>query len=88
VSKEDITLEILDNTIRIKGQRTSEKQEEDKKRGYHRVERSFGSFQRSVQIPGGFKADAVEAKFQNGVLRVTLPKREEAKPRTITVQSS
>lgn len=88
VSKDDITLEILDNVVTIKGERKSEKKEEDKKKGYHRVERSYGSFQRSVQIPGGFKSDAVEAKFDNGVLRVTLPKPEEAKPRTITVQPS
>lgn len=88
VSKDDITLELLDNVVTIKGERKSEKKEEDKKKGYHRVERTHGSFQRSVQIPGGFKSDAVQAKFNNGVLRITLPKPEESKPRTITVQPS
>lgn len=88
VSKDEIKLEMIDNAVSIKGERKSEKTEEDKKRGYHRVERSYGSFQRSVQIPGGFKSDGVQAKFDNGVLRVTLPKPEESKPRTITVQPS
>lgn len=86
VSKDDISLEVLDNVVSIRGERKSAKSEEDKSRGYHRVERSYGSFHRSVQIPGGFKADQVQAKFENGVLRVTLPKPEESKPRTITVQ--
>lgn len=84
VNKDDVSLEILDNVVTIKGERKSEKTED--KKGFHRVERMYGSFQRSVQIPGGFKSDDVQAKFENGVLHITLPKREESKPRTITVQ--
>ncbi len=84
ISKDDVRLEVQDNVISLKGERKNEKKDENNN-GYHRIERRYGSFQRSVQIPGGFKSQGVEAKFENGVLRITLPKPDERKPRVITV---
>ena len=84
VNKEDIELTVLDNALTIKGERKSEK--EAKEEGYHRVERRYGSFQRSFHVPGGFDPGKVSANFDKGVLRVTLPKREESKPKQIEVK--
>lgn len=86
IKKEDIKIEVNDDVLTIKGERKDE--HEEKKKDYHRIERQYGSFRRSVSIPGGIKHDAVEAKFDDGVLRVTLPKREDAKPRQIEVKAS
>lgn len=83
LKKEDIHLEVIENTLTIKGERKSER--ETKKDGFRRVERSYGSFQRSVEVPGGFDAENVSAKFEDGVLKVRMPKREETKPRRIAV---
>jgi len=83
MKKDDIELVVVDNVVTLKGERKNE--HESKSDGYHRFERRYGSFQRSFEIPGGFEADKVKAEFENGVLHVTLPKREEAKPKQITV---
>lgn len=84
VKKEDVELTIVDNVVTIKGERKREEQVEEN--GYHRVERSHGSFQRSFTFPEGFDGGNVKAHYENGVLRVTLPKREEAKPKRIEVK--
>ena len=84
VDKEDIQLTVLDNALTIKGERKTEN--ETKEKGYRRVERQYGSFERSFRVPGGFDASKVSAKFDKGVLRVTLPKREESKPKRIEVK--
>lgn len=86
LKKEDIELTAVDNMITVKGERKHE--EEVKENGYQRVERRYGTFQRTFEIPGGFDADKVEAHFEDGVLHVKLPKREEAKPRHIDVKIS
>ncbi|MCL4690997.1 MAG: Hsp20/alpha crystallin family protein [Candidatus Hydrogenedentes bacterium] len=83
MKKEDIELSVVDNMISINGERKHEA--EEKENGYHRIERRYGTFQRSFEIPGGFDAEKVNARFEDGVLHVTLPKREEAKPRHIEV---
>ncbi len=83
IGKDDITIEALGDVVTIKGERKHEAGEEEK--GYRRVEGRYGSFERSFKVPGGFNAEAIEAKFENGVLSVTLPKREETKPRQIEV---
>lgn len=88
VNKENVTLEILENVLTIKGERKNVKTSEDKISGFHRTERAYGSFQRAIRIPGRFNSGAVNATFENGVLKVTLPKPEETKPRVITVQSN
>ena len=84
LNKEDVHIEVADNVLTIKGERKDEKEEKDK--NYHRIERMFGSFARSVALPAGFDASRVSAKFDNGVLTVSLPKPEERKPRRIEVK--
>lgn len=86
IKKDDIQIEVNNDVLTIKGERKEE--HEEKEKDYHRMERQYGSFRRSISIPGGIKHDAVEAKFDDGVLRVTLPKREDTKPRRIEVKAS
>ena len=68
----------------IKGEKKREK--EEKKENYHFVERTYGSFTRSVQIPGQVQGERVKASYTDGVLKVTLPKSEEAKRKEIKVK--
>lgn len=86
MKKEDVSIEVNDDVLTIKGERKSE--HEETRKDYYRIERQSGSFRRCITIPGGFKADAVDAKFEEGVLRVTLPKPDDAKPRRIEVKTS
>jgi HSP20 family protein len=72
VEEKDIDLTIADGTLTIRGEKHYEK--EDKDRQYHRVERSYGHFQRVISLPGDAKEDAIEAKFKNGILTLTIPK--------------
>ena len=73
------------NQLSIKGTR---KRPELENGSWHRCERGFGSFSRMVELPGNADAEKVSAEFCNGVLTITLPKSEEAKPRKITVKTS
>ena len=84
LKREEVQLEILENVLTIKGERTRAAEETSDR--YRHVERSYGQFNRSIKVPGGFDADGVEATFENGVLTVTLPKRPEAKTRLIEVK--
>lgn len=84
LKKDEVHIEVADNVLSIKGERKEEKEEKEK--NYHRVERSFGSFARSVALPNGFDGSKVSAKFADGVLTVTLPKHEERKPRRVEVK--
>ncbi len=86
IGREDVHIEVNEDVLTIRGERKSE--HEEKHKDYHCVERQSGSFRRCITIPGGFKSDAVDAKFEEGVLRVTLPKRDDAKPRRIEVKAS
>lgn len=79
----DFDLSVENNTLTLRGERRFEKKSEGD--NYHRVERSYGSFTRSFTLPPTVKVDDVQAEFKDGVLRVTLPKREEVKPRQIQV---
>jgi HSP20 family protein len=83
LSHEDISLEIQDNTLTLSGERKAE--HESRERGWYRVERSFGSFSRSLTLPEGVDADAVTAEFEKGVLEVRIPKPEERKPRRVQI---
>lgn len=83
MKKEDIDLSVMENMVTIKGERKSEHRAGEA--GYQRFERQTGTFQRSFEIPGGFDGAKVEAQYENGVLTVKLPKREESKPRQINV---
>lgn len=78
VEDKDIELELDDDVLTIKGEKKLEKEEKDEKTGYHLMERSYGSFARSVRLPYAVKAESVTAEFDKGVLRVTCPKPAEA----------
>ena len=83
LSESDVKIELDDNVLTISGERKSEHQ--DRKAGYYRVERSYGSFRRSLALPEGVEADAVKATFENGVLEVTVPKPAQAQPRRVQI---
>jgi HSP20 family protein len=85
VDVKDIDITLTDGLLTIKGEKQKEK--EDKQEHYHRVERLYGSFSRSFGLPAGVKADAIDAKYKDGVLTVSLPKAEEVKPKRIEVSS-
>jgi HSP20 family protein len=84
VEQKDIEVRIEDNTLTLKGERKHEG--EVRKENYHRIERYFGSFQRSFSLPGNIRQDNVSATCDRGVLTVTLPKKEETKPKQIKVE--
>jgi HSP20 family protein len=84
LKREDIDLRVENSTLTLRGER---KQEKDvAKESYHRVERAYGTFTRSFSLPTTVDTEKVRAAFADGVLTVTLPAREEAKPRQIQVQ--
>jgi HSP20 family protein len=83
VSMKDIDVRIEDGTLTLSGERKFEKASD--KGGYHRIERSYGSFKRYFSLPESVDAEKVGAAYENGVLKVTLPKKELAKPRSIKV---
>ena len=86
MKKEDFDLSIENNVITIRGERRFEKTDETD--NYHRVERSYGQFTRSFTLPQTVTGEGATAEYSNGVLRVTLPKREEAKSRRIEVSGT
>lgn len=83
VKMDDIDIKLEDGTLTISGNR--EFVCEKKEGGYHRMERAYGKFQRAFSLPESVDAEKVAAAYDNGVLRVTLPKKEIAKPRSIKV---
>ena len=84
VDLKDIDVRVENQTLTISGERTFEKN--DTTKGYHRIERNYGSFVRSFSLPNTFDTEHVGAEFKNGVLSVTLPKKEAAKPRQVKVE--
>ena len=80
----DIEVRVENQTLTIKGERKFEKEENVK--GYHRIERSYGSFVRSFAIPTTVEPDKVAADYKNGVLTIRLPIKEAAKPRQVKVE--
>jgi HSP20 family protein len=83
---DEVDIAVEGNTLTVKGEH-EEKREEEQEGKYHYRERRYGSFQRSVSLPADIKADQAEATFENGVLKLTLPKQEESKPRRIQVEA-
>ena len=83
MSEDDLDIEIKDNGLTVSGERKAES--EEKGEGYHRVERAFGSFSRSLTLPQGVDADQIKAEFDKGVLEVTIPKPAEAKPTRVQI---
>jgi HSP20 family protein len=86
LKREEIEVQLVENQITIRGNRKREEQVTEK--GFRRYERAEGRFERNFRIKDGVDPAKVEAKFENGVLTVTLPKPEEAKPRQIEVKIS
>jgi HSP20 family protein len=84
VDMKDIDVRVENQTLTIAGERKFEKQ--DAGNGFHRIERSYGTFVRSFAVPNAFDTENVAAAYKNGVLTVTLPKKEAAKPRQVKVQ--
>jgi len=81
--REDFELTVENSVITLRGERQFEKRDDSD--NYHRVERSYGSFTRSFTLPQTVSAEGATAEYHNGVLRVTLPKREETKARKIEI---
>lgn len=85
MKQEDINLSIENDVLTIKGERKQEK--ETTEGSFTRTERAYGSFQRTLVLPSTVEADKVKANYRDGVLEVSLPKKEEAKPKAIKVQA-
>ena len=83
VNPSEVQVQIEEGTLMIKGERKFEKV--NGHGGYHRIERSYGEFARYFSLPDTVDTDQVKADYRNGVLSITLPKKEAAKPRTIQV---
>src|SRR3954453_3728463 len=83
LSQEDVKIELEDDVLTVSGERKAE--HEEQKEGYHRVERAFGSFSRTLTLPQGVDPEAITASFDKGVLEVTIPKPEVRKPRRISI---
>ena len=86
MSEEDIQIEFEDGTLTVAGERKAE--HEQREEGFHRVERSFGAFSRSLTLPKGVDGDAVSASFDRGVLEIRIPKPETQKPRRISIAAN
>jgi len=85
LTESDVNIEVDDRVLTVSGERKAGY--EVNKDGYHRVERAFGSFSRSLTLPKGVNAETVEAAFENGVLEIRIPKPEAPKPRKITIST-
>lgn len=83
LKQEDVKVSLNNDLLTIKGEKKQEKEEEGK--NFHRIERSYGSFNRSFTLPSKVKADKVKAAYKNGILEITLPKSDEIKPKEITI---
>jgi HSP20 family protein len=83
LSEQDVSIELEDNVLTLSGERKSE--HEERKQGYYRVERSSGSFRRTLTLPEGVDAEAVKATFDRGVLEIRVPKPEQRKPRKVQI---
>ena len=77
MTSKDIDISLAEGVLSIRGEKKQEK--EEKEENYHFVERSYGSFRRSIRLPGGVQSDKIKASYKDGVLKVTFPKSEEAR---------
>jgi HSP20 family protein len=83
MTQKDIEVSVEDDVLRIKGEK--KKEHEDKKDNFYRLERSYGYFERSFSLPANVDASKINAAYKNGVLELTLPKKEEVKQKQIKV---
>ena len=88
LEEKDIEISVADGSLVLRGEKTSDTEEKEGK--YFRQERIYGRFERAFHLPDGVEAEKIEAKFKNGVLAITLPKKEEAKKvvRQVEVKTS
>jgi HSP20 family protein len=84
IEAKDINISLTGDVLTIKGEKKAER--EEKEENYHLVERNYGSFSRSLTLPAAVDVDKIEAKYDKGVLTVTCPKKEEAKPKSIEIK--
>jgi HSP20 family protein len=87
LNEDNVSIELENNVLCISGEKTEARTEGHEERRYHLWERRYGSFQRSFTLPGTVKADDIRARFDKGVLRITMPKVPEAKGRKIEIQA-
>jgi len=85
IDPEDLEITFTNNTLTIKGETREDNEEEGER--YHLRERRYGTFSRSLTLPAGIEGDRIDARFENGVLTLHLPKVEEVKPKRINIQS-
>jgi len=83
LTHDDVNISLTDNVLTLKGEKKQEK--EDKGENYHRVERSYGSFQRTFTLLSSVQSENTKATFKNGILTINIPKTEEAKPKEIKI---
>ena len=86
VSENDVNISVTDNRLTVKGEKRQEAETEGK--NYHRVERRYGNFQRSFTLPRNIETSDIKARYTDGVLTLTIPKAEAAKPTEIPVTTS
>jgi HSP20 family protein len=84
LSDGDVNVQLQDNLLTVSGERNAE--HEQQQEGYHRLERAFGAFSRSLTLPDGVDPDAVQAHFDRGVLEIKIPKPEQRKPRQVQIK--
>ncbi|MDT8318364.1 MAG: Hsp20/alpha crystallin family protein [bacterium] len=84
IDKKDVSINIKDNRLTLKGERKFEKDVQEE--SYHRMECSYGTFQRTFTLPTTVDQDKISANFKNGMIEVTLPKKEETKPKQIEIK--
>jgi HSP20 family protein len=86
IKKEDVKISCTEGSLSISGERSQEKESKDKK--YHRIERSYGKYYRSFNLPEKIKEDKIKAEFKDGQLNATIPKADEVKPKEIDIKVS
>ena len=86
IKKEDIKLGIENGVLTVKGERSFE--DEQKKDNYYRIERSYGSFSRSFELPSTVDPEKIKANMKDGVLEIYIPKKDEAKPKKVEIEVS
>ncbi|MCR4396459.1 MAG: Hsp20/alpha crystallin family protein, partial [Candidatus Saccharicenans sp.] len=81
--EKDVEIKVEDNTLSLKGERKFEK--ETREENYHRIERAYGSFYRSFSLPNYVDQDKISAEYENGLLKIHMPKKPEVKPRKVKI---
>jgi len=83
VEEKDVEIKIEDNTLSLKGERKFEK--ETREENYHRIERAYGSFYRSFSLPNYVDQEKISAEYENGLLKIHMPKKAEVKPKKVKI---